>query len=406
MSGNMTINIDKDKNQNLMPMNKENNDYSEKRHEKIQSFEIASKTEFDKQFPYKDREMTIQYEHNQRFSGSSINDTQQSLVIVENLKSDDNLRNSSNKEKTKNNKKGIKYFFYNKIPKIPINHLKFITITMIIFYIIVGIISCMFYAIMKNENPFLFCFNFIKRTDEKKEEVIEGHEIFFLSDINSFGIIHVILCFIFIKLLITFFSNWENDIKSFFKYFSILFDLTLFVNIPVFILGITSNYNGNAYWKVVLDIILTGLGTLFTFIVYLKSKSVKFKNMSRLINQGILAGILACFELYSLIYNICILITWGADLNNLKMEMIPGSFFFIISFFYTFFYKDIIFPITTLIIQIGLLYIKRNESSAFSLCIFNVSVATFNCASIILTIFKYNKKVFRFLEEVETEKKE
>ena len=79
--------------------------------------------------------------------------------------------------------------------------------------------------------------------------------------------------------------------------------------------------------------------------------------------------------------------------------MIPGSIFFIVSFFYTVFNRDIIFSIASLIIQIGLLYIKRKETSAFTLCIFNVSVVIFNFASIILTIFKHNKEVFRFVED-------
>ena len=96
-----------------------------------------------------------------------------------------------------------------------------------------------FFVVKRDEKSFLFCFNFIKRDVEKKQVTIEGHEIFFLSDINSFRIIHIILLGCFIKVLITFFLKKENDIKHFCKYFSIFFDLTLIVNIPVFI-----NYSG------------------------------------------------------------------------------------------------------------------------------------------------------------------
>ena len=404
MSLDKNLDLDSEKEQNLISIKKEpkindeSDDYSKKRHEKIQSFEIANEIDFDKQFPYKDREQTIQYEHKQRFSGDK-KDKSQSIVIEENISANPDSRESLAKTKDKNlasKKKPFKFYFEDIIP---LNQLKLITMIIMISYIVIGIMCITFFVVKRDEKPFLFCFNFIKRDVEKKQETIEGHEIFFLSDINSFSTIHIILLGCFIKVLITFFLKKENDIKHFFKYFSIFFDLTLIVNIPVFIIGITSNYDGNQYWKVVFYIILTGLGTIFCFIVYIKSKSVKFKNISRLINEWVLSGFFACFELYSLIYNVCILITWGADINNLNLEMIPGSIFFIVSFFYTVFNRDIIFSIASLIIQIGLLYIKRKETSAFTLCIFNVSVVIFNFASIILTIFKHNKEVFRFVED-------
>lgn len=402
--------LDSGKENILISINRKINEDSEssgKMHKKMQSFEISNEIEFNKQFPYKDREQTIQAYKSQRLSESSKNNTSQ--IIVEHIES--NEISSKDLAKTKTEKldkefvkKNNKLYFYNIIP---FNYLKLITIIMMIIYMIIVILGIIFYYIKKDEKPFLFSFNFIKRKDEKEDdEKIKESEILFLADINSFCIIHIALFIIFVKILITFIIKLENDIKHFLKFYSIFLDLTLLVNIPVFILGITSDYYDNEDWKNVLCIILTGLGTFFMLTVYIRTKSIKFKNVSRLINQGILSGILTCFELYSLIYNICYFITVEANLNNIKLEMIPGSIFFVFSFFFTVFYKDIIFSITALIIEIGLLYIKRNGTSAFSVGIFNVSVVFFNFASIILIIFKYNTKVFKFIENVEIGKKE
>ena len=179
--------------------------------------------------------------------------------------------------------------------------------------------------------------------------------------------------------------------------------MTLLVNIPIFFLGIISDYKKNNEWKIIIFIILTGIGTLCMFKIYLQTKYNKFKNITRLINQGILSGVLASFELYCLMYSICSLVTWGTgtDIDD-AMEIIPGSIYFIFCFFFIFFYKDIIFPITALILEIGLLYLKKEND--VEVCIFNVSVVAFNFSTIILTIFKYNKSVFVSLEARESHK--
>ena len=148
---------------------------------------------------------------------------------------------------------------------------------------------------------------------------------------------------------------------------------------------------------------MSGLGTLFMFKIYIKTKSNKFKNILRLINQGLLGGVLTSFELYCFIYNICYITTWGiGDKIDFKMEIIPGSIYFVFGFFFTIFYKDIIFSFTSLILEIGLLYIKKKE--ALSLVIFNICAVFFNFSVITSTIFKYNKKVFNLVETIDNKK--
>lgn len=404
------LNIDFE--QNLLISNENNNKKEKSGHIKIQSFEISNETEFNKLFKINQREQTIQaneinLKNKSRFS-SSVRNTAQSEIIEEDLEQkEDSNNNKIKKEKTKNSlnedkKINDKIYFYDKIP---INVLKVITILMIIIYILLGITSIIFFVKERDKRPFLFCFNFIKRYSEadinQKDE--EYDIILFLTDLNSFCIIHFILLFIFIFILITLFRNQENEIKNFFKNISIFLDLTLLVNIPIFILGISSDFNDNQYWKIICYIILTGLGTLFMFKIYIKTKSNKFKNILRLINQGLLGGVLTSFELYCFIYNICYITTWGiGDKIDFKMEIIPGSIYFVFGFFFTIFYKDIIFSFTSLILEIGLLYIKKKE--ALSLVIFNICAVFFNFSVITSTIFKYNKKVFNLVETIDNKK--
>ena len=404
------LNIDFE--QNLLISNENNNKKEKSGHIKIQSFEISNETEFNKLFKINQREQTIQaneinLKNKDRFS-SSVRNTAQSEIIEEDLEQiEDSNNNKIKKEKTKNSlnedkKINDKIYFYDKIP---INVLKVITILMIIIYILLGITSIIFFVKERDKRPFLFCFNFIKRYSEadinQKDE--EYDIILFLTDLNSFCIIHFILLFIFIFILITLFRNQENEIKNFFKNVSIFLDLTLLVNIPIFILGIFSDFNDNQYWKTICYIILTGLGTLFMFKIYIKTKSNKFKNILRLINQGLLGGVLTSFELYCFIYNICYITTWGiGDKIDFKMEIIPGSIYFVFGFFFTIFYKDIIFSFTSLILEIGLLYIKKKE--ALSLVIFNICAVFFNFSVITSTIFKYNKKVFNLVETIDNKK--
>ena len=287
---------------------------------------------------------------------------------------------------------------------IPLNVLRVITIISIGLYMIVGIIGVIFFAKNREERPFLFCFNFISRDPHNdygnNMEIYE--RIIFSSDLNSFCIIHFVLLFLLIFLLITLIFNKDNNGKSFLKDFSIFFPLTLVFNIPIFIMGIFSSKNGDEFWNSILYIFFTLLSALCTIKIYIGTKQNKYKNLIRVVNQGFLSGLLSAFELYTLMYNICYLSTWWSESNVVKMEIIPGVIYFLISLLTIILYNDLFFPSTALIIQIGLLYIKKANS--FSVVIFNVVVVFFSYISIISMILKQNKNVFNIIIEGESKK--
>ena len=287
---------------------------------------------------------------------------------------------------------------------IPLNVLRVITIISIGLYMIVGIIGVIFFAKNREERPFLFCFNFISRDPHNdygnNMEIYE--RIIFSSDLNSFCIIHFVLLFLLIFLLITLIFNKDNNGKSFLKDFSIFFPLTLVFNIPIFIMGIFSSKNGDEFWNSILYIFFTLLSALCMLKIYIGTKQNKYKNLIRVVNQGFLSGLLSAFELYTLIYNICYLSTWWSESNVVKMEIIPGVIYFLISLLTIILYNDLFFPSTALIIQIGLLYIKKANS--FSVVIFNVVIVFFSYISIISMILKQNKNVFNIIIEGESKK--
>ena len=387
---------------------KENN--FEQSEGKIQPLEIMHKQENEKgeeeedeYEDYEPRQKAIQTSKIKKFFSIFSRKTEKSVIIEEDLrKTGASINDTSETSKKKQKKRK------NILEKIPLDILKLITVLIIIIYIIVAIVSIIVFFVQRNKKenptPFLFCFTFMERKLYEEQYYEKYDTILFLADLNSFCIIHFILLILFIKLLYTFYNNQTRDIKNFFKDFSIYFDVTLLINIPIFFLGIISDYKGNDDWKIVFYIILTGIGTLSSFKIYLQTKYNRYKNLTRLINQGILSGVLASFELYCLMYNICAIVTWGTgtDIDD-SMEIIPGSIYFVFCFFFIFFYKDIIFPITSLIVEIGLLYLKKEND--LEVCIFNVSVVALNFSTIILTIFKYNKLVFVPLEAIQSNKK-
>ena len=287
--------------------------------------------------------------------------------------------------------------------EIPIYFLKYFTVVIIFLYIIVAAIGVFFFIKNRETRPFLFCFHFLKRDPNKNdtEGVSKYETVIFLSDLNSFCIIHVILLFLFIMLLYTLLRKKEKDSNNFLKNFSMFFPLTLLFNIPIFIVGIVSAEKGNEFYYSIVFIIFNLLGAICMLKIYIQSKKHKYKNLMRLINQGFLSGILSAFEIYSLFYNICYLSTFYAKKSIVTFEILPGAIFVILSFLTIILYNDILFPVTALIIQIGLLYIKKKDS--LSLIIFNICVVFFSFVSIIFSIMKHKKKVFNVVIEGEEE---
>ena len=296
----------------------------------------------------------------------------------------------------------MKTFFFDffvKTNKDFVEKLRLITLITIVLYCCIVISSLCIYFYDDSHHT-LFCFKFMDRYEEKQEHK-NYDTIYFLTDINSFCIIHILLFFIFLSVFFTLKNNNFLDLKFFFKNVSIYFPITVILNIPIFIIGIfTKGDYYNHLWRPVIFLIITFFGTYFMAKVYFNVKRLKYKTTSNLINVSILTSIFTAFECYCFIYCVAYLYSYLVRNKSLEdeieMEIIAGAVYFAIGFYSIISFRDIFFPFAMVVIEIGLLYIKKSNSLAT--VAFNLTFVSMNFASIILTIFKYKKGVFRIIK--------
>jgi hypothetical protein len=161
------------------------------------------------------------------------------------------------KEKIVKKKENILFKYFNH--KSLIGKMRIITFIIIIIYECLVTSSILIYA-TNDKKKTLFCFEFLDTNDKEIEK-------FFLSDRNSFFIVHILLSFTFFSVINTLVKNEYLQLKQFFKETSLYFPLTLIVNTPIFLIGIFQNqYDVQNDPKILTPIIfsiLTFLGLFF-----------------------------------------------------------------------------------------------------------------------------------------------
>lgn len=273
------------------------------------------------------------------------------------------------------------------------NFLRYSTLVTIIIYIIITIISCIFFHKRRDKYPFLFCFKFIERVPEQEL-------IYFLTDINSFYILHLVLLAIFISICYLLIKGTKSEIDYFFKNVSIYFTLTLIFNIPILINGmITENFYGS-HLQTGFYLGLSLLSFLCMTKIYFVTKSHEYKNKTTLTNISILTSVMSAYQCYCFLFNVNYFIMnfYKPKINDSEeypgIEIAFNSIYSVIGIIVIIVYHDIFFCIVMLNMEIGLLYIKRKSSYILEITIVNVAIISLNYASIISVIFRFNKKVF------------
>ena len=284
-----------------------------------------------------------------------------------------------------------------------------------ILYIIISSIAIFAYIYNKDKKT-IFCFEFLDYSNKKgnkennqdnddnnKNIEDKENEKFFLSDKNSFFLINTLLLITFLSVMYSLIKNEYLQLKQFFKEMSLFFPLTLILNMPIYIIGIIQNkyddINDPKIWTPIFFSILTFLGVVFMSIVLVNAKKHKFKSISSLINISVLCSFLTAFECYCFIYCFCFLLRscfikiGKRNVDNMSVpEIIAGIIYFAIGFFNITALRDIYFSFIVVIVEIGLLYIRKNYS--IGVVCFNLITTFFTFASIVIAIFKYKKKVF------------
>ena len=376
-----------DKNFNLFPNDDSDSEIVE---EEIITEETIAKI-------YADKTDQFILEKNKIDINTDISPISETLIVKTNNTAENNNKSYSDdniivKEKTRRifkYKDNILFKYFNH--KSLIAKMRIITLIILLIYIFLVILSIFSYTFQKDKLN-IFCFEFIENGDTQNPKY--RHKLF-LSDRNSFFSVQILCSIPFISVVVALIKNNYLQLKQFFKITSFYFPLTLVLNIPIFILGIIKDEyeNSDGSIGIVLPIIftfLTLIGFLCMTFILLSAKNHKYKSVPSLINISILCSFLSSFELYSFLYNVCLLIRAIYGKEMYIPEIIMGIIFFLFGMFIMISFKDIFYVLVVCTIELGLLYIKKN----IAVTIVNLSTTFFSFGSIIIHNLLYKKKIF------------
>ena len=301
---------------------------------------------------------------------------------------------------TKKQKK-TKFLFHTVLNK---NFLRFSTLITIILYIIVLITSCVIFHLRREKNPFLFCFKFIDRIP-KMQDLEQKDLIYFLTDLNSFYIIHVIFLSLFISVSILMIKGSESERDHFFDNMAIFFMFALLFNIPIFFMGMFTEFFYGNILQPIIYLILTLLSFLCMGKIYLITRSHEYKNGIRFFNISVLASLMTAYQCYCFLFNLNYFIMnfykpqIGDDDEYPGIEIAFNCIYLIIGLVIIFVYRDIFFNGAMVNIQIGFLYAKRVSNYLLETTIVNIAVISLNYATIFIVIFWKKKSVFRLKDK-------
>jgi hypothetical protein len=376
-----------DKNFNLFPNDDSDSEIVE---EEIITEETIAKI-------YADKTDQFILEKNKIDINTDISPISETLIVKTNNTAENNNKSYSDdniivKEKTRRifkYKDNILFKYFNH--KSLIAKMRIITLIILLIYIFLVILSIFSYTFQKDKLN-IFCFEFIENGDTQNPKY--RHKLF-LSDRNSFFSVQILCGIPFISVVFALIKNNYLQLKQFFKITSFYFPLTLVLNIPIFILGIIKDEyeNSDGSIGIVLPIIftfLTLIGFLCMTFILLSAKNHKYKSVPSLINISILCSFFSSFELYSFLYNVCLLIRAIYGKEMYIPEIIMGIIFFLFGMFIMISFKDIFYVLVVCTIELGLLYIKKN----IAVTIVNLSTTFFSFGSIIIHNLLYKKKIF------------
>ena len=313
-----------DKNENLIGKNINSNN-----NDKVSTSSASSHLNIIEDLHNKDKENIngdniIEENNNQNTENNNNENIKHSFIIEDNIKKTDTsdlfLQKKLSKPEQKDNEdiyyegdEDLDSKLFNKYKKsknnfryhININKkvLKYATLVTIIVYIIITIISCIvFHYRRDNDKPFLFCFKFLDRIPQQSMDTASKDVIYFLTDLNSFYIIHSVLLFAFISVCYLLIKGEESDIDDFFKDMSIFFFSTLILNIPILISGMFSDYFYGTHLKTITYLILTLIGFIFTIKIFIVAKRHKYKNISSIINISVLSSFMTAYQCYCFLF--------------------------------------------------------------------------------------------------------
>ena len=313
-----------------------------------------------------------------------------SIIIIEDLLGEKNEIKEENKYIIK--KQTTKMFI--KQMSIILNKPKNIlfSIVLYILFIISILIAVGLYNIREiNHNYILICFEF---KPIPQNYYTNEFYVFLTSVYATYYIIIVIIC-ILLLICYSLIKKENNFSKIYFEDTSFFFPIYLICFIIKIYLGI---FFLMELFEIYCHLILTIICFLCLIYFYIKGKKRTYYNIFNLICQNFYPSILLCFELYSLIFLICRILTIEQCESynrkyKIKVELIGNLIYFLSGVSIMIFYKDILFPLTLVIIETGLL--TKASSSEFFLVILNIFFLSFMFYSSIIVIITNKSNIVK-----------
>ena len=333
---------------------------------------------------YKNFNQQNEFENNEEEKKENIKNV--SFEIIENLIDDQRIskEQQEKKLKEKNNFQKLTYILNKK-------KFFFLSIFLYILLIICLLISVALYNLREvKHNYILLCFEF----KPIPQNYISNEFFVFLTSVYAVYLILLVIIF-FLIIICYALAKDENS-------FSIIFFEDTSFYLPIFLICfILKSILGNIFlmenFLIYIDLFLTIIGMLCLIFFYLKTKKRQYSNIFNLLSQNFFSSVLLCFELYSFIFLICKIFTNDkCESYNKKykgnIELIANLIYFLITILIMLYYEDIIYPLTFVIIETGLL--TKAGSSRFLLVILNIFFLEFMFYSSFFIILKHKSHIF------------
>ena len=309
-----------------------------------------------------------------------------SLEIIENLDEDEKISNVEQEKQLKEKNK------FQQISNI-LNKKKyiFLSIFLYILFIINLSISVTLYNLREvKHNYILLCFEF----KPIPQNYISNEFFVFLTSVYA---VYLILLIIIFFLIIICYSLLKDE-----NSFSIIYFEDTSFYLPIFLICfILKSILGNIFlmenFLIYIDLFLTIIGMLCLIFFYLKTKKRQYSNIFNLLSQNFFSSVLLCFELYSFIFLICKIFTNDKCESynkqyKIKIELIANLIYFLIAILIMLYNEDIIYTLTFVIIETGLL--TKAGSSRFLLVILNIFFLEFIFYSSFFIILTRKSHIF------------
>ena len=217
----------------------------------------------------------------------------------------------------------------------------------------------------------------------------------FLTSVYATYLVLLIILVFMLLIGYSLIKNENNFSQIYFQDFLICLHIFLICFITKSILGI---FFLMELFLLYCDLFLTIIGLIFLIYFYLKGKSIKYNNIFNLLSQNFFPSVLLAFEFYTLLYLICRILTKekceSYNKNyKIKIELIANLIYFLSGVSIMLYYEDIIYPLTLVIIETGLL--TKAGSSKFILVILNIFFLSFMFYSSFFVILTNKSRILK-----------